>query len=667
MPRPRDAQDEAPAEKSTLRSILQGIFVFVAAQLVVRAVKSYSNSVTSSNLSTFETRPESVSPKAETYRATPLVIEPIWASNTSVDIEIYISPSVFRPAINSKSEATLITREKNFRIGDWQDRRKIDTTIDFPEEVRNNGTLWAHFFVAVSGHPLDASDPNYDASKAYHFPRPLTQYLLKKKVAKTRNLLGGSSNATGEKQDNDGGEPPRKNLLVSFYHPNITVSIIPDSGQLNYPTMHPAMRQFVQLESSGARDPTGQNGWYYPILFLNTFWQLRDHMTELNMSTPSTLPLHLELNNMQNWKFGIFSSMDASVKQNQQQLAHGGPMPAGGDGSELDEVKRILLDTNIYLLATTGVVTLLHTLFEMLAFKNDIAHWRNKKDNVGVSVRTILVNVVSQLLIFLYLLDNSEGTSWVILFGQGFGIALEAWKVTRAVNVRVRPAPEGALIPYRVTFEDKHKLSDKEQETQEYDAIAFKYLYLVAVPLLGAYAVYSLIYETHKSWYSFIITTLVGSVYAYGFLMMVPSLYINYRLKSVAHISQRAMTYKFLNTFIDDLFAWTIKMPTLHRLATLRDDVIFFIYIYQSWIYRVDYTRVNEFGQGGEEDEDEVQEKKKKTIDDDGKNEKNVIDGVSVVGEGQETEKMSKGGKAKGKVATSGRDGDTSSGDVRKR
>lgn len=23
----------------------------------------------------------------------------------------------------------------------------------------------------------------------------------------------------------------------------------------------------------------------------------------------------------------------------------------------------------------------------------------------------------------------------------------------------------------------------------------------------------------------------------------------------------------------DDLFAWTIKMPTLHRLATLRDDV----------------------------------------------------------------------------------------------
>ena len=67
------------------------------------------------------------------------------------------------------------------------------------------------------------------------------------------------------------------------------------------------------------------------------------------------------------------------------------------------------------------------------------------------------------------------------------------------------------------------------------------------------------------------------------------------------------MTYKFLNTFIDDLFAFTIKMPTLHRLATLRDDVIFFVYLYQSYKYKVDYTRVNEFGQGG--DDEPVEEK----------------------------------------------------------
>lgn len=66
----------------------------------------------------------------------------------------------------------------------------------------------------------------------------------------------------------------------------------------------------------------------------------------------------------------------------------------------------------------------------------------------------------------------------------------------------------------------------------------------------------------------------------------------------------KALTYKFLNTFIDDLFAFTVKMPWLHRLSTFRDDVIFFIWLYQGWKYRVDYKRVNEFGQGGESDEE---------------------------------------------------------------
>jgi len=78
---------------------------------------------------------------------------------------------------------------------------------------------------------------------------------------------------------------------------------------------------------------------------------------------------------------------------------------------------------------------------------------------------------------------------------------------------------------------------------------------------------------------------------------MTPQLFINYKLKSVAHMNWRTMTYKSINTFIDDLFAFVIKMPLMHRLACLRDDLIFFIFLYQRWIYRVDYTRVNEFGQ----------------------------------------------------------------------
>jgi hypothetical protein len=85
--------------------------------------------------------------------------------------------------------------------------------------------------------------------------------------------------------------------------------------------------------------------------------------------------------------------------------------------------------------------------------------------------------------------------------------------------------------------------------------------------------------------------TLVGSVYVFGFITMTPQLYINYKLKSVEHMPGRALVYRFLNTIIDDLFSFIITMPTMHRLACFRDDIIFVIYIYQRWIYKVDKNR----------------------------------------------------------------------------
>jgi len=57
--------------------------------------------------------------------------------------------------------------------------------------------------------------------------------------------------------------------------------------------------------------------------------------------------------------------------------------------------------------------------------------------------------------------------------------------------------------------------------------------------------------------------------------MMTPQLFINYKLKSVAHLPWRMMTYKALNTFIDDIFAFVIKMPTLYRIGCFRDGNYF--------------------------------------------------------------------------------------------
>lgn len=56
-------------------------------------------------------------------------------------------------------------------------------------------------------------------------------------------------------------------------------------------------------------------------------------------------------------------------------------------------------------------------------------------------------------------------------------------------------------------------------------------------------------------------------MYTFGFVLMTPQLYINYKLKSVAHLPWRFLCYRSLNTVIDDLFAFVIRMPTMHRLV----------------------------------------------------------------------------------------------------
>ena len=63
-------------------------------------------------------------------------------------------------------------------------------------------------------------------------------------------------------------------------------------------------------------------------------------------------------------------------------------------------------------------------------------------------------------------------------------------------------------------FKDKDSYANNK--TKEYDEIASKYLSYALYPLIFGYAVYSLLYENHKSWYSWVLGTLTGCVYTFG-------------------------------------------------------------------------------------------------------------------------------------------------------
>jgi hypothetical protein len=60
----------------------------------------------------------------------------------------------------------------------------------------------------------------------------------------------------------------------------------------------------------------------------------------------------------------------------------------------------------------------------------------------GLSAKSVVLNFVCQLVVFLYLLDND--TSWMILASSGIGVCIEFWKIGKAMHIEVKTA---SLLP----------------------------------------------------------------------------------------------------------------------------------------------------------------------------------------------------------------------------
>uniref|UniRef100_A0A0D6QVL4 Uncharacterized protein n=1 Tax=Araucaria cunninghamii TaxID=56994 RepID=A0A0D6QVL4_ARACU len=522
---------------------------------------------------------------------------------------------------NFGNEAALVWQETNVPYAIWGPNSvRKHKIVHYPSEaLKNNGSLYAHVFFARSGYSPDPSDAEYIPAATFGASYPIVTYLPKPKTDKRKSLLGGevdgdqgSSKNEEASTETKGDDAPE---WVSYWKPNITINLVEDFTRYSRNAVPPLVAEYLRV------DP--KTGNYFPIVFFNEFWLLRDKLIQIN-ETVKDLPMNLEVGPISLMKWQVFLQIEQSFQLHRSY----GSMLEG----EADELKRVFLEGNPYLLAITMVVSLLHSVFDFFAFKNDIQFWNKNKSMEGLSAKSVVVSFVCQLIVFLYLLDNE--TSWMIIASSGVGCCIEFWKIGKAMHIEI---DRSGRFP-RLKFRDHETYTNK---TKEYDDMAMKYLAYVLFLLVGCSAMYSLKYERHKSWYSWILSSLTSCVYMFGFIMMCPQLFINYKLKSVAHLPWRQMTYKFLNTIIDDLFAFVIKMPILHRLSVFRDDIIFLIYLYQRWIYPVDKKRVNEFGFGGEDKKDEGED--------------NLLsDGVAPSGEGAVSENVQRTAAGRAAAAKSG-------------
>jgi len=432
--------------------------------------------------------------------------------------------------------------------------------VKIPKSVSKNGTMFFSVFAVPKLGQVDTSSDDW-WQKAVNHPESsyvmtrLTQYSIPE--AETFQLLGGEGKV-GEARDRSRPVTHlRSKLILSVMNDQVTMPMKEVPGELSH---------VMQLTKDRKK--------YHPILYVDELTMRIKDLVIVN-ATDKSAEIQVKYQPISFGKLRLFLQFTAAL---------GSMQSMGFTEKDTDEVKGIFADTNLVLLLVTFGVSAVHLLFDFLAFKNDISFWRGKSEFVGLSTKTILWRAFSQSVIFLYLMDSE--TSLLVLIPAGVGALIEIWKVTKAFKVKL-------VWTGRLPSMEMGVVTAGEESTAELDTTAMKYLSWILYPLCIGGAVYSLVYTPHKSWYSWTIQTTVNGVYAFGFLFMLPQLFLNYKLKSVAHLPWRAFMYKAFNTFIDDLFAFIITMPTAHRVACFRDDIVFLIYLYQRHLYPVDKTRLD--------------------------------------------------------------------------
>jgi len=260
--------------------------------------------------------------------------------------------------------------------------------------------------------------------------------------------------------------------------------------------------------------------------------------------------------------------------------------------ADVDEIRYQISDKRVFRFVARQLVSVLHVAFDYLAFSEDVGFYVGRETFHGVSAATLLWGLARDLVIYLYLLDADAGK--LVLWGLVMSLATDVFKIQKVLRPRLVLTRRGP----RVRFAELQTAPEKA--TAKYDAEATAHLYLATWPILAGFTWYSLVHDVHKGYYSWLVGSAADLVYYFGFVMMTPQLWINYKLKSVAHLPVKVFAYKIFNTFIDDAFAWIVDMPLKHRLMTLRDDVVFVVFLYQWWTYRVDATRPNEYGRAYE-------------------------------------------------------------------
>jgi Cleft lip and palate transmembrane protein 1 (CLPTM1) len=191
-----------------------------------------------------------------------------------------------------------------------------------------------------------------------------------------------------------------------YWKPEVSIKYVKDEEYYPLSVADRAGMKLVRLQQHTPEHPTGIA--HLPALYSSEIGLTSDKFMPIN-ETITSLPLRISFDRSdvhedgQHRQSKVTTATAGAISPARWRLlshlteALEAQKSLGFEQSDIDEVKSLIADTNITLLAITMLASALHLLFEFLTFREEVNFWRQNKSLQGLSVRAVRIVSVFRL------------------------------------------------------------------------------------------------------------------------------------------------------------------------------------------------------------------------------------------------------------------------------
>ena len=332
-------------------------------------------------------------------RPSSTLLTPAYSTSRRYNIYLHITDSPWREPrwedVDDETRKPAWWRE-NFRL-DMDVDRDATLNIPLPYLTLKNGSLGGHVYLAEKGKSYIPNTEEFDPDRLY-VRVDLSRYMAKR--PDTDRLLLSTQENVSEVDDVDVG------VWMTHLAPRVRIQICADTTE--YPINLVPSDLFNMLRRSNVI-----NNAYLPWIDMDpTVATAADYLPISKFQANPTLELKFELRQVSLGWYRIVRQFHESFKK-LSDPSSGAAFTVPED--EADSFRKSLADTSPGFLLVTFLVALLHALFEYLAFREDVQHWRKLESMQGKSLLTVYLDAATQVVSVLFLYEKRGETSLIIL------------------------------------------------------------------------------------------------------------------------------------------------------------------------------------------------------------------------------------------------------------